>query len=59
MKKRIMMAGALYMLPSGIAFAKKHRNKEALLALNVLGGWTIVGWFVALVWAIYRDPSSW
>ncbi|MHB8576332.1 MAG: superinfection immunity protein [Dehalococcoidia bacterium] len=60
MKKRGLFAtlGALYMLPSGIAFARKHRNREAVLALNIFTGWTIVGWCIALVWAIYRDPSS-
>lgn len=61
MKRRfsfIVGAGAFYLLPSTIAFAKRHRNREAVLALNVLAGWTIVGWLIALVWATYPDPSS-
>ena len=49
---------ALYVLPSVVALAKRHRNGHAVVALNLLAGWTIIGWIVALVWAAYRDPSS-
>jgi hypothetical protein len=54
----IAAAGAIYLLPAELAYARRHRNRGAVLALNVLGGWTVVGWVVALVWASYRDPSS-
>jgi hypothetical protein len=48
----------VYLLPSALALARRHRNRDAVIALNVLAGWTIVGWVIALVWAAYRDPSS-
>jgi hypothetical protein len=51
-------AAALYLLPSALALARQHRNRDAVIALNVLAGWTIVGWVIALVWAVYKDPSS-
>ena len=54
----VLIALAVYMLPSVIALARGHRNKGAVVAYNILGSWTIFGWFVALVWAIYREPSS-
>jgi len=54
----IATIGAVYLLPAELAYARRHRNKGAVLALNVLGGWTVVGWVLALVWALYRDPSS-
>ena len=57
--KKLMALGALYMLPSGLAYARKHRNRNAVVALNVLGGWTVIGWVVALVWSVYKDPSAW
>lgn len=48
----------LYLLPSLLAFVRGHRNKQALAKFNILGGWTIFGWIVALVWAVYAEPSS-
>lgn len=46
-------------LPSLIAFARRHHNRYAILVLNTLLGWTLVGWAVALVWsltAVWRKP---
>jgi Superinfection immunity protein len=48
-------------LPSIIAFVRRHHNRYAILALNVLLGWTLVGWAVALVWsltAVWRKTGS-
>lgn len=48
------------LLPTIIAFVRKHHNRYAILALNVLLGWTVIGWAVALVWsltAIWRKSS--
>ena len=44
---------ALYFLPAIIAHNK--RNAGAITLLNLLLGWTFVGWVVALVWATARD----
>jgi amino acid transporter len=54
----VMVLLGLYLLPSLIAFVRGHRNRHALAKFNILGGWTIFGWIVALVWAIYAEPSS-
>lgn len=48
---------ALYFLPSIIAFRKFHPNLPALFALNLVLGGTIIGWGIALVWALIR-PSQ-
>jgi len=29
-----------------------------LFALNLLLGWTVVGWVAALVWALTKDPAA-
>lgn len=39
-------------LPSIIAFARRHHNRIAILVLNVLLGWTLIGWVLALVWSL-------
>jgi hypothetical protein len=43
---------AAYMLPSIVAHARQQPNLAAILALNVLLGWTVIGWVIALVWAL-------
>jgi hypothetical protein len=45
---------ALYFLPSIIAIAGHRRNAAAIFLLNLLLGWTFVGWVVALVWSVKK-----
>lgn len=42
---------ALYMLPWAIAEQRRMPNNVAIALLNLLLGWTIVGWFAALFMA--------
>jgi hypothetical protein len=41
----------LYFLPALVAEHRGHHNKTAIIVLNVLAGWTIAGWIIAIVWA--------
>jgi hypothetical protein len=47
---------ALYFLPAIIAGARHTHNATAILLLNLLLGWTVVGWFVALLLSIFSAP---
>lgn len=49
----IILAVAFYFLPSIIGGSK--RNANAIFTLNLLLGWSIIGWVVALIWAISND----
>jgi len=42
----------VYLAPSIVAQRYQHPRQPAILMLNVALGWTIVGWIVALVWAL-------
>lgn len=44
-----------YFVPSLIALARGN-NFPAVFALNLLLGWTFVGWVVALVWSLTATP---
>jgi len=46
-----------YSIPSIIAVQDKKRNRAAIIALDLLAGWTLVGWIVALVWALTKDKD--
>jgi hypothetical protein len=47
---------SLYFLPSIIG--RNKRNFAAIFLLNLLLGWTVIGWIVALVWALTVDAAS-
>jgi hypothetical protein len=47
---------ALYFLPTIIAWMRAHYNRIAILTLNLLLGWTVVGWIVSLVWSFTNPP---
>lgn len=42
---------AIYFLPSLVATLRKHHQAGAIFVLNLLLGWTLLGWIIALVWA--------
>jgi len=48
----------LYFLPSIIASARSKRDVTAIVLLNFLLGWTMIGWVVALVWAVKTDVPA-
>jgi hypothetical protein len=43
---------AFYFVPSLIAWSRKHRSLPAIIALNILLGWTGIGWIGAFVWSL-------
>jgi len=51
----ILPALALYFLPTIIAAARHKKNMLGIVLLNVLAGWSLIGWVIALVWAFSRD----
>jgi Superinfection immunity protein len=46
-----------YFLPSSIAKGAKHPQTTAIFLLNLLLGWTFLGWVVALIWAAYKQKT--
>lgn len=42
----------VYFLPAIIAVANKHPHVGGIVALNLLLGWTILGWVAAFIWSI-------
>lgn len=48
----------LYFLPALIA-DRRHRNDLLTIALfNAVLGWTVIGWLLALVWSLQRNPPK-
>ena len=53
----IAVAFVVYLLPAIVAAQRDHNNYAAILTLNLLAGWTTVGWVIALVWAFTDNVS--
>lgn len=47
-----MLAAVIYISPTLVAMARGHRNRLAILVLNILLGWTVVGWVLLLIWSL-------
>jgi hypothetical protein len=50
--------GLMYFVPLIIAMVRKHRQTGAIAAVNVLLGWTMIGWVIAFVWACMNPAGS-
>jgi uncharacterized membrane protein YqaE (UPF0057 family) len=40
-----------YFIPACIGYARGQHQRAAILVLNLLLGWTLLGWVGALIWA--------
>jgi len=50
----IFLLVVAYFLPALVAMLRGHRQAVAILVLNLLLGWTGIGWAVAMVWAVMQ-----
>jgi hypothetical protein len=52
----VQTSGALlvYFIPTFVASARNQENRFSIFALNLVLGWTVIGWIGALVWAIHK-----
>ena len=48
----LMIAGAMYFLPTIIASSRNARSMTGIVLVNFFFGWTGVGWIVAFIWAL-------
>jgi hypothetical protein len=46
---------ALYFVPMVIALLRQTPKAVPICAVNILLGWTVVGWLVALAWALSAE----
>lgn len=48
---------AIYFLPTIVASNRGHQSSGAIFFLNLLLGWTLLGWVVAFVWS-FTNPTQ-
>lgn len=48
----------LYLLPSLIAFGREHPRRQDIALVNILLGWTLIGWIAVFLWASLTHVES-
>ena len=54
----ILCAAYFYIFPSLLAVHENHPHARAVAMVNLLLGWTIVGWLVSLFWVLSSTPAT-
>ena len=54
----VVVVFGFFSIPTIVAFSRRHRSRWAILVLNVAFGVTLIGWVIALIWALNKvdDP---
>lgn len=48
----------VYLIPTIIAFARGHASKWGIGVLNIVLGWSLVFWVIALIWALSNKGQN-
>lgn len=54
----LLLGLVVYLLPTILAFRKGHPNRRGIFLLNLLTGWSVIGWALALVWSLSGKGAS-
>jgi hypothetical protein len=50
----VILGAVVFFLPTIIAAARHHKNTLAIFLVNILTGWSFIGWVIALVWSVKK-----
>ena len=48
----LVIIAVLYFVPTFIATGRKAKRDAGIFLVNLLLGWTLLGWVVALIWSV-------
>lgn len=51
----VILCSFIYFVPTIIAYCRGHRNTLAIFLFNLFFGWSLLGWIIALIWAVYKE----
>lgn len=54
----VAFAILVYIAPTLVANDRKHPDLSSIAAVNILLGWSLIGWVVALAWALKSTGSA-
>ncbi len=53
----ILILLVVYFVPTVVASGRSHQSATAIFCLNLLLGWTLLGWVIAFVWS-FTNPTQ-
>lgn len=53
----LVVAAGLYFLPGIIASRRGASSTTGIVLLNILLGWTVLGWIASLIWAVSGETT--
>ena len=54
----IVLAWGLSILPAVTAYNQDHPNGTPIFIINLLLGWTVLGWILSLAWALSNRQTA-
>lgn len=56
----LAIIAVLYLLPTILAYGRDHPHRQRLALVNILFGWTLLGWIGVFLWATLAtsDPRE-
>ena len=54
----ITLITAIYLTPAIVAALRESRWTLAIMTVNLLAGWTVAAWLIALQWAVRSDTDQ-
>ena len=49
---------AYIFLPTIMSYVSRKKNRVVIALVNILLGWTLIGWVVAAIWACMEDKEN-
>jgi hypothetical protein len=53
----LLLCLIIYMLPTLIAYARDIPSRHTVTVINIIFGWTLIGWFICFLWASLAETS--
>lgn len=54
----VVIAAALYVLPTLLAWKRGSRRFVRIMIINILLGWTIIGWIASMLMTLSWEPPA-
>ena len=53
---QLLVIGIIYVIPIVVAFSRDIPQKYLVAVLDIVLGWTLIGWFILFFWAALAGP---
>ena len=54
----IIITALIYFIPTVVCLIRKHTYKFYIIFLNIILGWTLIGWIASLIWSFIDNKKT-